>query len=392
MGKGITEAGKQPPPRKGGQPRPKYDSKGNQTGWEVRFRIDGKQSGRTFSVLDGPAGANAFQELVNRLGPKEALRFAELDHKPRVSHGPAVAAWCEQYVDGLTQPKASTKQKYRRYIANDIAPVALGRIRLHQLNDGHIRSWVNDMAKNGAKQKTIENKLRFLSGAFNLALRRGMIAENPARGIKAPRTMKRSPLALEVDEFDALLAEIPQWYKLFVEFLLESGARWGEVTALQPHHVNGFSNKVKIEQAWFHEQGGAGYELGPVKTERSNREIDMPRELLEKVMGQMADGQEWLFVNRAFGPIRANTFFTKTWNPALKRLALPESRRPRIHDLRHTHGSWLLARGIPLLDVSRRLGHNTIDTTANIYGHVSRDSGSAIVAALNQSRGREAAG
>lgn len=48
--------------------------------------------------------------------------------------------------------------------------------------------------------------------------------------------------------------------------------------------------------------------------------------------------------------------------------ALP--RRPRIHDLRHTHVSWLIAAGVPLPAIQRRLGHESITTTIDRYGHL----------------------
>ncbi|HWB36323.1 MAG TPA: tyrosine-type recombinase/integrase, partial [Rugosimonospora sp.] len=43
---------------------------------------------------------------------------------------------------------------------------------------------------------------------------------------------------------------------------------------------------------------------------------------------------------------------------------------PRLHDLRHTHASWLIALHEDLFTVSRRLGHEDVSTTANIYGHL----------------------
>jgi len=41
----------------------------------------------------------------------------------------------------------------------------------------------------------------------------------------------------------------------------------------------------------------------------------------------------------------------------------------RFHDLRHSSGSLLIAKGIPLKNVSSRLGHADIRTTGNIYAH-----------------------
>lgn len=46
----------------------------------------------------------------------------------------------------------------------------------------------------------------------------------------------------------------------------------------------------------------------------------------------------------------------------------------RFHDLRHTFASLLINKGVPLINVSNTLGHSTIATTANIYGHLDMES------------------
>ena len=58
--------------------------------------------------------------------------------------------------------------------------------------------------------------------------------------------------------------------------------------------------------------------------------------------------------------------------PACEKAGLTDP-RPRIHDLRHSHASWLIENGMNMLAVSRSLGHHTITVTADIYGHLSPD-------------------
>ena len=48
--------------------------------------------------------------------------------------------------------------------------------------------------------------------------------------------------------------------------------------------------------------------------------------------------------------------------------------RPRIHDLRHSHASWLLGQGVPIHVVQARLGHENIATTVDTYGHLLPDA------------------
>lgn len=353
--------------------------------WQVRFYLDGRPTSKTVGTL---AEAEALQELIDRVGAKRALEIAKTDAAPRPVKGPTIADWCATYIEQLTLPKPSTIQRYGCYLANDIAPVALGGIRVSALSDEPIKQWVKAMHIAGSAKGTIENKHRFLSGALNLAVKRGMLESNPAHGIGIPDGIQRAAVFLSADEFTALLDEVPQRYKGFVEFLAESGARWGEAVELRLQDVDRVNSTVHIQRASRHEQGGGGYSIGPTKTARSNRIIGIRRDVLDKVLGEMADGQELLFVNQNFDAIHANTFHTGTWKPALNRLGWPKHRRPRIHDLRHTHASWLLARGVPMLDVSRRLGHSSIATTDAVYSHCAPDAGDAIMAALDDTRGK----
>jgi len=94
-------------------------------------------------------------------------------------------------------------------------------------------------------------------------------------------------------------------------------------------------------------------------------------------------GTDLVFVNVAGRPIRNNTFWATHWTPAINKAhnpvdsedepdphALRLTKRPRIHDLRHTHASWMLAEGMDMFTLSRRLGHETYATTDSRYSHL----------------------
>lgn len=59
------------------------------------------------------------------------------------------------------------------------------------------------------------------------------------------------------------------------------------------------------------------------------------------------------------------------WLPAVRAAqAIGPTKNPRIHDLRHTHASWLVQDGVPLFTISRRLGHASSRTIEQVYGHL----------------------
>lgn len=68
-------------------------------------------------------------------------------------------------------------------------------------------------------------------------------------------------------------------------------------------------------------------------------------------------------------------FYEYRWQRAV---ALARSRgltkKPRFHDLRHTHVAWLIAGGTPLPKIQQRLGHESIQTTIDVYGGLLADT------------------
>lgn len=70
----------------------------------------------------------------------------------------------------------------------------------------------------------------------------------------------------------------------------------------------------------------------------------------------------------------------KAFDRAVKRSGLP---RVRFHDLRHSHCSHLVASGgVPLPEVTRRLGHASVALTLSHYAHVGEDAGAAAAASV----------
>ena len=76
-----------------------------------------------------------------------------------------------------------------------------------------------------------------------------------------------------------------------------------------------------------------------------------------------------IFANSNGTPLRPNSI-SSVVSLLFRRLGLPKG--ASLHSLRHSHGSHLVADGVPLPVVSERLGHSSIRTTADVYTHVLR--------------------
>jgi integrase len=350
---------------------------------QVLYRVDGKQSSTSFEDM---ASAVKFQMLARKFGPAKALETIQTDPELLTL---TVTEWLEHHIEHLTGVRKSTLHDYRAYMKNDIVP-ALGELPLMVLSRDDIARWVQVMVDKGASGKTIANKHGFLSSVLNAAVRAGHIPTNPAVGQRLPTSERADMVCLTREEFAKLLASVTEPWRPLVEFLVASGCRWGEATALRPSDVDRKAGTVRITRAWKRTYDRGGYEIGPPKTKRSIRTINVPKSVLEK----LHYSGDWLFVNRAGRPVRHNGFHDRVWQPATERVwpsvdaegnPIDKSklvRRPRVHDLRHTCASWMVLAGVPLPVVQAHLGHESINTTISLYTHLDRRSSEAAADAI----------
>lgn len=333
----------------------------------VFFRHGGRQTCLTF---DDPDMAEMFRAAVGRLGATRALELHRIDRVPRRGQSTSltVTGWLHRHIDHLTGVEQGTLDAYRGYVRNDIDPV-LGTIGLDHLTEEDVALWVQGLEDAGAAPKTIANKHGFLSGALAAAVPKH-IAANPAAGRRLPRGDgdDHEMVFLSRDEFALLLSKVTQAWRPMIEFLVASGCRLGEATALRPDDVDLQHSTVRITRAW--KRSNQGYQIGPPKTKRSKRTIKVSAAVLAK----LDLSGDWLFTNpgrgrnNAGGAVRPINLRRNVWYPAVEKAGLDPP--PRIHDLRHTCASWMIQGGVPLPVVSRHLGHESIQVTVDVYGHV----------------------
>lgn len=353
------------------------------------YRLQGKQTSTSFNDF---ASATAFCEMVTKFGPDNALASLKAESTmPTLT----VEKWLNHHIDHLTGVDANTVEKYRAYVRNDIAE-PLGSIPLAALTRDHVAQWIKSMEKLDEKgwrpsAKTITNKHGFLAGALNAAVAAKRIPASPCASMRMPKNDDpHETIFLTREQFALLHSKVTAPWQPMVEFLVASGARWGEASALRPGDVNREDGTVRISQSW--KQGSGGYRLGSTKTRKGLRTINVPKSVLDK----LDYSNEFLFVNRAGGPVRAQGFYARVWVPALQR-AWPlvdetgeqvtdsmKVLRPRVHDLRHSCASWMIQAGIPLPVVQQHLGHESIQTTVAVYGHLDRRSMKTAADAIEQ--------
>jgi integrase len=352
----------------------------------VLFRENGRQTSLSW---DDYAEAEHCRKLIDQVGPEKAREIMKIVSSPR--HATTLTQYLNRYIDHLTGVEKGTIARYQAYVRNDVADT-IGVIPLTALSRDDIANWIATMEADGVSGKTIANKHGFVAGALNAAVAGGHLKANPCDGNRLPRWDREEMTFLEHDEFQLLLSHVTPYWQPLVEFLVASGCRWSEATALKPSAIDVIAGTVRISKAW--KTGGGGYKLGVPKTQMSVRTVNVPR----RVLAQLDLTGEWVFTNSGRGkgqfadgmirdddgPVRIHSFNPNVWVPAVARAQADGlTKKPRVHDLRHTCASWLIQAGRPLPAVQAHLGHESIVTTIKNYTHLDRSSGQGNAAAID---------
>jgi integrase len=335
----------------------------------VKFIHDGKRKTRTF--IDD-AHAQSWRSVLDAVGPDRALTMLEQPATP----GPAPRTVAEQvrhHIEHLSGVQEGTRAKYRKVAAARLSG-ELERTLLSDLTRDHVSRWVN--AQTGSP-KTIRNAHSILSAALSSAARDGLVTGNVAKGVKLPRmdhVDQTDNIYLTTEEAGILLGLLPGPWRPLVAFLLGTGVRFSEATALTVGHIDVDNRSAHIRQSWKSAGPGKPHVLGVPKTRKSRRTIALPVEIVAMLEVHMKGKRstDWLFTNSRGNPVRNGPFHENVWQPIMDEFQQRTGKRPRPHDCRHTFASWAIRSGIPLPVIQRQLGHESIQTTVDVYGALVR--------------------
>lgn len=366
--------------------------------WRVQARDAGKMIQETFSgdnARDVERAARQFAALTDRVGIAEARRIRDERTGAQRRGVPTLAQWATEYLDKAggksREANDGTRAGYRAILDSSILP-RLGELPIDAITEDDVRAWVTWLESQPSQrrpgktvaQKTVKNHHGLLSQILAAADARGLRSGNPARGIRPTRQRRERMVVLSQTEFATLLHFIPERGKPLVMWLAGTGMRWGEATALTWGDIDrsGPAALVHIDKAWQKGETAARV-LGPPKTDAGERTISVPYELVAE-MGKPGPGDALVFTGAGGGPLWPGGFYSRIWRPAVDAANDPErcaeagltplGKRPRLHDLRHSHASWLIAAGRPLPYIQARLGHEKITTTVDTYGHLLPDA------------------
>lgn len=302
----------------------------------------------------------------------------------------------KEWVDSLRK-QPSTVASYRKNVRLHVIP-ALGQLRLEQLTGTRLTKHYKHLeesgrvdGKGGLSARTVRYVHTIIHSALGAAVRDGLLLNNPADKADPPTAKEAESPEMHpwtAGELRAFLDQrkrvedelLPAW-----SLLASTGMRRGEALALRWGDVDWTASRLSIRRAvtLIKNKGEKQYLIIGKTKGGKPRVVDLDAQTLAMLKAhKVSQGSIALSLARddAYvlgnlqGTIRHPERFSRRFRSALKQArdelgkdSLPEI---RLHDLRHTHATLLLAAGVPVKVVSERLGHANATITLGVYAHV----------------------
>ena len=239
-----------------------------------------------------------------------------------------------------------------------IKPV-IGDKCLKDVSQFDIERLKKNMNDAGKAPKTINYAIDVIRMAFNMAIRWGLIENNPAVGVKRPKKDNRRTRFLTPEEAQKLLNECKHRSQQLYEiaFLsLHTGMRFGEIANLKWQDIDFENELIQIKDP-KNATNRIAYMTSEIKAMLKAKEQGEPNKLV--------------FKSRKGGKIQT---ISMAFNEAVKALGLNDGvkdSRDKVvfHTLRHTFASWLAIQGTPIYTIKELLGHKSLAMTER-YSHL----------------------
>ncbi|MCR4930525.1 MAG: site-specific integrase [Lachnospiraceae bacterium] len=299
---------------------------------------------------------------------KDALNFErEFCNKAKGNMDMTFESFTKVYFEdksGELKPRSIRNKQYM--ISTHIIPY-FGLKKMNEITPADIISWQNDIKQNHAYSDAYLRMLQNqLTAIFTHASKIYNLENNPCKKVKKMgKSDGRSLVFWTEEEYKLFIAtfEKGSMHYVIFEILFWTGCRIGEVLALTRNDFDFEKGQMQINKTFS--RINRKDNIDKPKTASSIRTIDLPdfltnevQKYCDRLYGQ--NGTERIF------PIVAeavqHVMKSHTKKAGIKKI--------RVHDLRHSHASYLIHLGVQPLIIKERLGHKDIRITLNTYGHL----------------------
>jgi integrase len=342
---------------------------------DVRDPSTGKRKRRWHSFKGTKRQAqNECARLINDLGRGTYVEPARTTVREFLNR------WLDHMKGQLT---ARSHERYTDLAQKNIAPligdVMLNKLRPSMISQAYAKALESGRRdrKGGLSPLTIRYMHRILRQALQQAVNWQLLVRNPADSVKPPKTERKQMKALDADGTAALI-EAARETSLFIPILLGAlcGLRRGEITALRWRSISLEGGQASIVAST--EQTRHGVREKPPKSGRG-RVVSLPSLAVDELrLHRVRQAEELLrigvpltddhhVVMKADGKPLQPRSLTHAFEKFLSSHGFP---RIRLHDLRHSHATHLLASGVHPKIAQERLGHSSVAITLDLYSHV----------------------
>jgi len=341
----------------------------------VATAIDRRANGRyraRYRAPDGRWRSKTFDRKTDarRWLTNEVSKLARGDWiDPRAGEVPFEEV-AERWMAGRVALRPSTRARDRSYLRSLILP-RFGAVPIGAIQPSDLDAWIADLIAQGKAPATIHKAWQIAGSVFRLAARDRLIPLSPATDAELPDIAHPEPEALTLDEVLRLADAIDPRYRTLILVGAFGGLRIGELAGLQIGDFNAADGHIRIRRGVTHVRGKTV--VGPPKTAKSIRTVALPgtisRYLAAHIAGLHHTGpDDWIFPSPEGGPIRYTNWVRRFWKPALTAAELPD--HLGTHTLRRSQVALLIAEGEHPKVIADRLGHTSVHTVLDVYGHL----------------------
>jgi len=354
----------------------------------ARMVIDRRESGKYRARYLGPDQRWRSRTFDRRIDAQRWLtnELAKVDRgdwvDPRAGRTPFVEV-AERWMAGRVALRESTRARDHSYMNSLVLP-RFGSRAVGSIRPSDLEAWVADLMAAGKAPATIQKAWQIAAGVLRLAVRDRLIPITPARDVTLPRIEHTEPTALTADEAMRLAEAIDPRYRALALVGAFGGLRIGELAGLQLGDFDPLRNLIRVRRGVADVRGRIV--VGPPKTAKSIRTVTLPRTITEELVEHVAasglsDPREWLFPAPEGGPIHRTAWVRRFWKPALATAELPTDLG--THVLRRSQVALLIAQGEHPKVIADRLGHTSVRTVLDVYGHLYEGADEAAAARLD---------
>ena len=360
--------------------------------WRLRWRVGGRRFTKSFHGSIGEA-----RKELRRL-----IKSAD-DGQHVAPDKVTIADYLRDWLDADAGISPKTRERYRQLVERQIVP-HLGTVALQKLRPVQVSDWHSVLLKTGLAARTVGHAHRVLHRGLERAVALEIVSRNVAHPVSPPKVERVEVAILTADQIVDTLRRIEDHpLHSIVALAVGTGMRRGEICGLASGCLDLDAATVRVECSL--EETAAGLRLKPPKTRHGLRTISLPKStvaILREHSRRQLEQRLLLGLGRPGADDKVFPLFdgspyppdklSRDWGNLVRDRKLA---RIMFHALRHSHASALIAAGVDIVTVSKRLGHGSPAITLGVYAHLFNRTDAlaaqAIEAAMNgpKTRGGE---